>query len=271
MLKTRIFTGAILSVFLIGFLLFSHIPWVMSVITSLLCIGAVCELYRATGIMHKKCVLYVTCCASIVISFIPSMVNAYIMLALLIMAGVLFTYLMRIVKSMHSINIWMSVVLAATMVYFLNSMGKLRAMEQGTYLLGVAILTPVLTDVFAYLLGRVFGKHKLAPMVSPKKTIEGSIGGTAVTVLVLILIALILDSCNVLQVQYCKLTIYLLMTSLIAQFGDLSLSSVKRIVRIKDYGKLLPGHGGVLDRFDSWLFAMPFTYLFCTFVGPMFI
>lgn len=271
MFKTRVFTGAILTAFFVAVILFSHVPWVMCGVTAFLSLGVVYEFYRATGLHHKRMVQLISICVAVVLSFVGAAVNAYATLILLIGAVVLFAYLMRNVNSMQSIKPWMSVLLAAMMVYFLNSMGKLRAMEQGVYLLGTAILTPVLTDILAYLLGKAFGKHKLAPIISPKKTIEGSIGGTVATVLILVLVAFVLDSCNILQIQFGKLIVYLVMTSAIAQFGDLSLSSVKRIVKIKDYGNLLPGHGGILDRFDSWIFAMPFTYLFCTFTGPIFV
>jgi len=150
-------------------------------------------------------------------------------------------------------------------------MSGIRAMENGVYLLGMTILVPVITDISAYFVGKSCGKHKLAPTISPKKTIEGSIGGTVSAVIILVLIAWILNVTNVKSVNYGILIVYLLLASGIAQFGDLALSSVKRIVGIKDYGDLLPGHGGILDRFDSLLFVLPFTYLFFLYAGSIFI
>ena len=129
------------------------------------------------------------------------------------------------------------------------------------------MLISVLTDIFAYLCGKGFGKHKLAPVLSPKKTVEGSVGGTICAVVILMTVALILSKQNILTVNYGILAVYLLSASVLGQFGDLAFSSVKRICGIKDYGKLLPGHGGVLDRFDSMLFVAPFTYLFCLCTG----
>jgi len=76
---------------------------------------------------------------------------------------------------------------------------------------------------------------------------------------------------NVLQINIGTMVAYAVLASIVEQFGDLAMSSVKRIVGIKDYGNILPGHGGVLDRFDSMLFVFPFTYLFCLITGSMFV
>ena len=271
MLKTRVFTGAILTAALVGIVLLSHIPWVLNIVIAFLCIGSVYELYRATGLHRNKTVRNLSYIAAVAFSFLPNVVTEYTTLLLLIAAVILFVSLMRQVGSLYRIKPWLSILMAAMVVYFLNSMGKIRAMEQGLYLLGAAILTPVLTDIFAYVIGKALGKHKIAPVISPKKTVEGSIGGTASAVLILVAAAMILDASGVLVVSFGRLAVYLILTSAIAQFGDLALSSVKRIVKIKDYGSLLPGLGGILDRFDSWIFAMPFTYLFCIFAGPIFV
>jgi len=271
MLKTRIYTGAILSVAFVGMILLSHIPWVLHTVSAFLCVGAICELYRATGLVHNKCIFYITCCVSVLVSFAPALVNEYIILILLIAAVVLFAYLMANVKNFHHIPQGISMLVAVMIIFFINSICKIRTMEYGIYLLALAILTPVLTDIFAYVIGRAFGKTKLAPVISPKKTVEGSLGGTIATVLILSLVALALDCGNVIQVKYGFLILYLFITSAFAQFGDLAFSSIKRIVKIKDYGKLLPGHGGIMDRFDSWVFSMPVTCLFCIFIGSMIV
>lgn len=117
------------------------------------------------------------------------------------------------------------------------------------------------TDTFAYLTGMLFGKHKLIPKLSPKKSIEGALGG--------ILGALVLSWAyfQYVNVNY-NLTLVLLtlMASVVSQFGDLFASKIKRITGIKDYGKILPGHGGFLDRFDS---SIPVIALISIFVQVM--
>ena len=117
-----------------------------------------------------------------------------------------------------------------------------------------------ITDSGAYLIGRKLGKHKLAPHVSPNKTWEGSIGGSLVSVIV---VGLYLAFSPV-KFAY-GLPIMLLLTVVLSvggQIGDLIESAFKRHYGVKDSGKILPGHGGILDRFDSLLFVLPLMHLF---------
>ena len=112
-------------------------------------------------------------------------------------------------------------------------------------------------DTFAYFAGRAFGKHKLAPKVSPKKTIEGSIGGMAGNVVCGLLFAFVMDRWFGGSIGYGAMALLALVCSIVAQVGDLSFSLIKREFGIKDYGHLFLEHGGVLDRFDSVLFVTP--------------
>lgn len=120
----------------------------------------------------------------------------------------------------------------------------------------------VSTDVFAYLVGRFLGKHKLIPVISPKKTWEGAIGGTlfGVTFGTLFYILIVDPSQNVYYVQTMTLIL-----SIIGQLGDLIFSAIKRENKIKDYSNIMPGHGGILDRFDSLiLVVLAYTMFFIT-------
>ena len=117
-----------------------------------------------------------------------------------------------------------------------------------------------ITDSGAYLIGRKLGKHKLAPHVSPNKTWEGSIGGSLVSVIVVGLYLVF----SPVKFAY-SLPIMLLLTVVLSvggQIGDLIESAFKRHYGVKDSGKILPGHGGILDRFDSLLFVLPLMHLF---------
>lgn len=112
-------------------------------------------------------------------------------------------------------------------------------------------------DTFAYFAGLAFGKHKLAPKVSPKKTIEGSIGGICGNVVCGCIFAFVMDRWFGGSIGYGAMVILALCCSIVAQVGDLSFSLIKREFGVKDYGKLFLEHGGVLDRFDSVLFVTP--------------
>lgn len=113
------------------------------------------------------------------------------------------------------------------------------------------------TDIFAYFTGYFIGKHKLAPVLSPKKTIEGSVGGLLGCVLVYVIYAFVLSKITDLTPNYFAISIAAVIISFCAQLGDLAMSKIKRENGVKDFGKLFPGHGGVLDRFDSFLIVAP--------------
>lgn len=111
------------------------------------------------------------------------------------------------------------------------------------------------TDIFAYFVGKKFGKNKLIPNVSPNKTIEGSLGGIAASVIFSVIFGIAF------RLPIMVMILVSLLGSVVAQIGDLTASSIKRYTGIKDFGKIIPGHGGVLDRFDSVLLVAPYVYL----------
>ncbi len=116
-------------------------------------------------------------------------------------------------------------------------------------------------DTFAYLSGMAFGKHKLFERISPKKTWEGTIGGGVFAVIAAIVLSFIYKDFNAFEWMGFALTIIIFGT-----FGDLFESLIKRTIGLKDSGNIMPGHGGILDRFDSILIAAPFAYLYIVFV-----
>ena len=127
----------------------------------------------------------------------------------------------------------------------------LRDMQFGQYLYLIPFIFGWVTDTFAYFTGRLFGKHKLIEAVSPKKTVEGAIGGFVFCALTAVLYGVIIGACFDVTPNYLLLLLGGLCIGVVSQIGDLMLSAIKREQGIKDYGKLLPGHGGLLDRFDS--------------------
>ena len=144
--------------------------------------------------------------------------------------------------------------------FLLGALVRLRGMQDGKFFILVAFLLSMVADSGAYFVGRACGKHKLAPVISPKKTVEGAIGGVVTNVFAMALYTLLLNKCfGFTQVNYFYAAIYGIVGAIGSIVGDLTLSVVKRQVGIKDYGNLLPGHGGILDRFDSTMIVAPLT------------
>lgn len=138
---------------------------------------------------------------------------------------------------------------------------KTRTLEGGAWLVGLIFLSSWGSDTCAYCVGMLIGKHKMAPVLSPKKSVEGGVGGVLGAALLGALYALLISGVN--QADGHTPLMYAVICAvgaLISMVGDLAASAIKRNKEIKDYGKLIPGHGGVLDRFDSVIFTAPFIY-----------
>lgn len=123
-----------------------------------------------------------------------------------------------------------------------------------------------ISDIFAYFVGSAIGKHKLAPVISPKKTIEGAIGGLVGATLFTAIICFVFEAIYSIDINITALLIATPVLSAIGMMGDLFMSSIKRTYGIKDYGNLMPGHGGVLDRLDSILMVAPAFVCFTQYV-----
>lgn len=139
----------------------------------------------------------------------------------------------------------------------------LRDVENGHFWVWLIAISAWGCDTFAYFTGKTIGKHKLAPQLSPKKTIEGSIGGIIGAGIIGYIYAIIFVQYDPLIIkQYIIwVVIAVMLGALISQIGDLAASAIKRYFKQKDYGYILPGHGGILDRFDSFLFVAPIIYM----------
>ncbi len=140
-------------------------------------------------------------------------------------------------------------------VVLLSHLYLLRQLPNGIEWTLLTIFLVWATDTGAYLIGRQFGRHLLAPQVSPKKTVEGSLGGLLGSILVALMFWRFVGGTSLITYMILALII-----GISAQIGDLFESALKRSAGVKDSGKLIPGHGGILDRFDSLIFALPLMY-----------
>jgi phosphatidate cytidylyltransferase len=145
----------------------------------------------------------------------------------------------------------------------------LRDMEYGKFLYLIPFILSWTTDSAAYFAGRLFGKHKLIEAVSPKKTVEGAIGGFIFCAITAVAYGLIIGACYDVTPNYLALALGGIVIGVVSQVGDLVMSAIKREQGVKDYGHLLPGHGGILDRFDSSM-AVTVVVLFLSLYFPLF-
>lgn len=154
------------------------------------------------------------------------------------------------------------VIAAFTSVVYLRD-----AIPHGKYIFVLPFLCAWITDSFAYFTGRFFGKHKLIPEVSPKKTVEGAVGGTVFCIITMLIFGFVIERFfdETASANYLILAVSGLFISIVSQIGDLIMSLIKRHYGIKDYGIMFPGHGGILDRFDSVLAAGVIIAFICTY------
>ena len=143
--------------------------------------------------------------------------------------------------------------------FFLTFMELIKKLDNGAILVGYGLTVAWCTDILAYLVGKNWGKIKFSK-ISPKKTIEGCIAGIIGAILGCFIYLFIVNKIWGIKYEY-TIIICTVFLSILSQFGDFVASTIKRFVDIKDYGTLLPGHGGMLDRIDSVIFIMPFLYM----------
>lgn len=147
---------------------------------------------------------------------------------------------------------------------FISLLVPVMRLENGRKLVIIPFVAAWCSDAMAYFIGSAFGRHKLAPAVSPKKSVEGAFGGMAGGIIGMLIYGVILHFCKT-DVPWLSFIAVGFIGSVFGLLGDLFLSYIKRDCKIKDFGSFLPGHGGVLDRFDSALFVVPLCYFIFRF------
>lgn len=187
-------------------------------------------------------------------------------LVIFMLIALMFVYVFGFSKyhANQVMNTYFSLIYAPVMLSFVF---LTRQLENGIYLVWMIFISSWISDTCAYLVGVMIGKHKLAPVLSPKKSIEGAVGGIVGAAAVGALFGAYLDSVLYLENFAVILAIVGGVGSVISQVGDLAASAIKRNHDIKDYGKLIPGHGGIMDRFDSVIFTAPITYFLIIMLG----
>lgn len=269
MLQTRIRTGFLLLFAGCLFLGLSHIPAVLKLALGGLSAMALAEL---AGAMKKN--RWIMGAVGLGLGLVTCQLSG---IWLTVLVGLLFSaYLlvcwgmMTALPGKKTFRPWEMVLISAAVPVFAGTACHLRQGTQGLWMLMLPVLVCAATDTFAYFIGRRFGKQPLAPVISPKKTLEGAIGGSLLAVAMVLLLGFGMEVLEITHVRMELLVLYTLTASVVGQFGDLCLSAVKRVAEVKDFGDVLPGHGGILDRLDSCLLVLPYTFLFVGCFGGIF-
>ena len=256
-MKTRIIAAAVLvPILLLILLVFDKVVGAL-VLGALLAIASYELLYRTKLVKSPRLVIY-----SSVMAFAITMwsymdaVHAYFVLLLLVYFALLFAEMMMDHVKVRFEMLGMCFVSGVILPYLLSALIRILTMSIGRYVILIPFVVAFLSDSGAYFVGIKFGKHKLAPVVSPNKTIEGLLGGLAAGMIGMVLYAIILRLLRF-DVNFGVALLYGIVGSLAGTFGDLCFSIIKRQTGIKDYGNLIPGHGGALDRFDSLMVVAP--------------
>lgn len=257
-MKTRIIAGTILASVLFLVVLVLPKEFAAVIMGILQAVASYELLYRTKLVTKPRLVIYSAVMAfAIAIWSFYDAVHAYFVLMMLAYFLLMFSEMMRDHVKMRFETLSMCFVGGLVVPYLMSSVVRILAGNTGRYVILIPFLIACICDAGAYFVGVKFGKHKLAPVVSPNKTIEGAVGGIVSGVIAMLVYAFILDVPLKFDVSYGAAVVYGILGCLVGELGDLCFSVIKRQTGIKDYGNLIPGHGGVLDRFDSILAVAP--------------
>lgn len=267
-MKTRILAAAVL-VPVLFLLLFAIPKEITAVVFGLMMSIGVYELLYGTGLVrHPRLVIY-----GAVMAFAVTMwscfgaVHSFAVLGILVFIVALFAEMMADHVKVQFDMIAQTAFAGLVVPYLLSALIRILMLRLGRYLILIPFVVACVNDAGAYFVGKAFGKHKLAPVVSPNKTIEGVLGGLAASVISMIIYGVILYFLEF-RVNFLYAVLYALVGGAAGVFGDLCFSIIKRQTGIKDYGHLIPGHGGILDRFDSMMTVAPLMEVLLTLL-PM--
>ena len=246
--------------------------YIVDILLTIVAILAIDEYFNAVSKVCKpvRWVGYLSCLSISVIHLIPSAsMNIVVTLSVPTIMLILFANIIATDMKVNFKDVAYTFLGIFYVVFFMMFIAFINGMENGKVLIWYAIFAAWGTDIFAFLVGIRYGKHKFSK-VSPKKSIEGCIAGTIGAVILMLIYTYFANRYFGVNYSYIYIGIIGVLLSLIGQIGDFSASSIKRYVGIKDYSNLIPGHGGMLDRIDSLLFLAPFAYAFFYILGGLY-
>ncbi len=267
-MKTRIISGAVAIIIVIAALIVnSYYPITIVIALSILSALASYEMLHNTGCVKRMTPVVAAMIYSAAVQF--SYTGLFIDVEILTVFYALFVVLLALFrhKTFGAEQIIMSLSMPIILSYGFSTFERILNTSDGHGLFYFILLFNFssISDCFAYFVGIGLGKHKLAPVISPKKTIEGSIGGIVGSLVGTLVICLVFNKLTGNTANLWLLLVGTPFLSVVGMMGDLFMSAIKRDFGIKDYGRLIPGHGGVLDRLDSLLLVAPVMSLLLTY------
>ncbi len=272
-LITRIIVALVLAPLFLAVLIFFP-PVMLAVMVAGIGALASYELLRATQVAHHNGMYILTALAAAVIPVghwlgAGSWTARAVTLALMALLFFLAIRLYGTQRAVRAEHLMVCLFAGAVIPLFLSALIQLKGMENGRGFVLLPVVCAFTTDIGAYFAGVFLGKHRGITQVSPNKSLEGYVGGILSGCLFMLVYGLLVQQLGGLEVRFPVMALYGLVGSAVAELGDLSFSLIKRQYGVKDYGTLLPGHGGMLDRFDSMIFAAP-TLLLLVEILPAF-
>lgn len=262
----RVLSAIIILVLTIPMLVFSQ-TILLNLIVALISAASLYEALIVTKYVENRQFIVCSLTMAVVVPFLGMSSARTIALLLFVFIVAMFVMIIVNIKTVHIEHISVIFMLSVIIPYFFSNIVAVRRSEPfGAYYIYLIFIAAWFTDTGAYLIGKLFGRHKLCPSVSPKKTVEGAIGGVIGSALGFVLFGWCVQTWFPVTVNFPILMATSVVASVIAQIGDLSASAIKRAFGVKDFGNLIPGHGGVLDRFDSVLFVAPFLRIVIEFI-----
>lgn len=258
MFKTRLLSGIILVIVLIA-----TVGWGGTVLFSVLGIISLIglsELYKVVGVHNKVLGAcgYLAAAGYYALLFTGHTEHATMLsIAFLVLVMAVYVFTFPTFQAEQVMTVYFGLFYVAVMLSFVY---QTRMLPDGGTVVWLIFLSSWGCDTCAYCVGVLFGKHKMAPKLSPKKSVEGGVGGIAGAALLGALFAVLMNRWGGANANPLHYALICGAGGVISQIGDLAASAIKRNHEIKDYGKLIPGHGGILDRFDSVIFTAPVIY-----------
>lgn len=265
-MKQRIISGA-LCVVVLALILCFYKTLVLEAAVCVISAIAVYELLTADGFREHKPFLYFAVATAAAVPYLNRVNLVPAVLVFFVATVIVLLLKFHSEISFEKVSFLVVATIGVSMSFLCLLLLRNKFENSGLLYILIAFGGAWFADTGAFFTGKFFGKHKLSPKISPKKTVEGAVGGVISNVVLLCLLAFVYQKiCTSIEItiniSYINLSILAIVVTFAGMAGDLVASVIKRHIGIKDYGKIIPGHGGIMDRFDSILFTVPVVYLF---------